>query len=121
MLGAQTPPFVAYVDMKEDIALAVWPGRNTSPMVKESPWGGRGRGEALRGGDQGSTFNGQPGPLVTPAKGPGSWEYTGFGPEPWWIPCAGGPGSMWANFQVAPSCPCPCMGGHLKIYLLQWG
>ena len=23
MLGAQTPPFVAYVDMKDDIALAV--------------------------------------------------------------------------------------------------
>ena len=68
MLGAQTPPFVAYVDMKEDIALAVWPGRNTSPMVKESPWGGRGRGEALRGGDQGSTFDG--GSLEA---GPGLW------------------------------------------------
>ena len=69
MLGAQTPPFDAYVDMKDDIALAVWPGRNTSPMVKESPWGGRGRGVTLRGGGQhvrrqpGSW----PGPLMTPA------------------------------------------------------
>ena len=50
MLGAQTPPFDAYVDMKDDIALAVWPGRNTSPMVKESPWVGRGRGVTPRGG-----------------------------------------------------------------------
>ena len=37
-------------------------------MVKESPWGGRGRGEALRGGDQGSTFDG--GSLEA---GPGLW------------------------------------------------